>query len=126
MNTTMNTTMNRRSFFKGAFFLATTAATAIVVTALAPAQAAYAVVDAATGPKKPTGQQEPTPSRSKPLPMCASRRQIHEADLQTVLNWWGQYGSGVQAWRYRGVPRAAVREWLFYRWEIVAKEHIYG
>ena len=66
---------------------------------------------------------QPCPNR---LPECPSRRQIHAADLQTVLNWWGQYGAGVQAWRYRGVPRAAVREWLFYRWEIVANEHIYG
>lgn len=122
--------MNRRSFLTNATRLAATGA-ALAIAANAPHLLAQpqptTAAPAAAPAAAPVKQAKQQPTRNnKRLGMYASHRSIRSASLWALMIWWAQYGAGVQACYYRGVPRAYVREQLFLRWEIVAEEHIFG
>ncbi len=124
--------MNRRSFLTNATRLVATGA-ALAVAANAPHLLTQAqpttpppAAAPAAAPAATKHQQRQPRQFNKPLPKYASHSSIRSAGIWALMNWWGNYGAGVQAHLHRGVPRTYVRQWLYYHWGIIAEEHLYG
>jgi hypothetical protein len=112
--------MNRRDFLKFTVATATAAVAAVVTTVLAPAQAAYVVVNAATAPHADAAVT------AWEIPPFPCREIIRQASKKELMAWWAKYGAGTQAGFFRGVPRKYVRFWLLHYHGVIAPEKFYG